>query len=228
MAKFSERDWLSGTLQPDGGFAPTVVGTFDAPVGGATEAAQDTANGYLLEMRNSLGDLATDTSPVNVVPPGGTTPSANFTRPANTTAYASGDLVANHTTAGSVVPLSWVVAREAAGSGSIRRARISKTGTSTTNAVFYVHLYRSSPTVTNGDNGVWLSSQAATYLGAFSVTVDKVFSDGSAGTGAPLVGSEINFKLPSTDTIYGLIEARGAYTPTSAEVFTVELEVLQN
>jgi hypothetical protein len=37
------------------------------------------------------------------VPKGHALASASFTRPADTTAYASGDLVANSTTAGSVV-----------------------------------------------------------------------------------------------------------------------------
>jgi hypothetical protein len=156
-----------------------------------------------------------------------TNPSANFTRPTDTTPYASGDLVANNVTAGSVTPLSWTVARVAAGSGMVRRARVKKSGTTVTNAQFRLHLYAASPTVTNGDNGVWLSTQSS-YLGSFDVTVDKVFSDAAEGNGAPLIGSEVNFALASGQTIYGLLEARAAYTPANAEVFTVELEVLQN
>lgn len=155
------------------------------------------------------------------------TPSANFNRPADTTAYASGDLVANSTTAGSVVPLSWTLARVAAGSGMVRKARLKKSGTSVTNASFRLHLYSASPTVTNGDNGAWLSTHAG-YLGSLDFTVDKAFSDAAAGNGAPVTGSEVNFSLASGQTVYGLIEARGAYVPASGETFTVELECLQN
>ena len=54
---------------------------------------------------------------------------ASFTRPADTTAYASGDLVANSTTAGSVIPMTFVIRPENRGS-MIRRARIKKSGTS--------------------------------------------------------------------------------------------------
>src|SRR4051812_8128931 len=54
------------------------------------------------------------------------TPSASFTRPADVTPYASGDLVADNTTAGSVTPLSWTAARVAAGSFLVRRARLRK------------------------------------------------------------------------------------------------------
>src|SRR6185437_974597 len=82
--------------------------------------------------------------------------SANFTRPADTTAYATGDLVANSTTAGSVTPLSFTAPRYATGSGQVRRARLKKSTNTTTNATFRLHLYATSPTPTNGDNGAWL------------------------------------------------------------------------
>jgi hypothetical protein len=39
--------------------------------------------------------------------------SASFTRPADTNAYAAGDLVANSVTAGSVIPMTFAVARAA-------------------------------------------------------------------------------------------------------------------
>ena len=154
--------------------------------------------------------------------------SASFTRPADTTAYASGDLVANSTTAGSVAPMTLTIGRTASGSGStgmIRRLRLRKSGTSITNASFRVHFYRVSPTVTNGDNGAWLSNNAANYVGHIDVTFDKAFSDGAAGNGVPAVGTEINF---TSQNYYALVEARGAYTPANAEVFTVAAEVLQN
>lgn len=154
--------------------------------------------------------------------------SANFTRPADTTAYASGDLVANSTTAGSVTPMTLTIGRLSSGSGAsgmIRRARLRKTGTSVTNASFRLHLYRSSPTVSNGDNGAWLTNNVADYVGALDITVDRAFTDGASGNGTPITGSEINF---SHQTYYGLLEARAAYTPANAEVFTLELEVIQN
>jgi len=157
-----------------------------------------------------------------------TVPTASLTRPADTTAYASGDLVADSTTAGSVTPLTWTVARVASGSGMIRRCRLRKSGTAVANAQFRVHLFRVSPTVTNGDNGAWLANQVANYMGALDVSVDRAFSDGSSGSGQPITGSEINFALASGQSVFGLIEARAAYTPTASEVFTIELEVIQN
>lgn len=152
----------------------------------------------------------------------------SFTRPADTTAYAAGDLVANSVTAGSVTPISVAAARVNAGTGMIRRIRLTTSSPSTTNASFRVHFYKTSPTFTNGDNAAWLTT-GSTYLGACDVTIDKVFSDGAKGIGVPNTGTEINFDTgASTQNIFAVIEARGAYTPTSGETFTLAVEVLQN
>lgn len=152
-------------------------------------------------------------------------PSATFNRPADTTAYASGDLVANSTTAGSVAAMTFAIGRVAAAGGMVRRARLRKSGTSIVNAFFRLHLYSAAPTPSNGDNGAWLTSGAANYVGSIDIIVDKAFTDGAAGNGVPSVGSEINF---TATTYYGVLEARGAYTPTSGESFELMLEVLQN
>jgi hypothetical protein len=157
------------------------------------------------------------------------TPSTTVTRPANTTAYVVGQLVANSTTAGSVTALQFTASRLAAGSATIRRGRLSKTSTSTTNAAFRLHLFSASPLApTNGDGGAFVPVGAANYLGALDVTSMIACTDGAAGNGAPLIGSDITFALSSGTTIYGLLEARGAYTPTSSEVFTAYLEIFQN
>jgi hypothetical protein len=151
--------------------------------------------------------------------------SANFTRPGDTTAYASGDLVANSTTAGQVTPMTFSLARVTGRGGMIRRARLRKNGTSITNASFRLHLYSASPTPANGDNSAWSTDKAANYVGAMDFTVDKAFTDGAAGNGVPMIGSEIIF---TADTYYGLLEARGAYTPANGETFDVSLELIQN
>lgn len=153
-------------------------------------------------------------------------PSANFTRPNDTTAYASGDLVANNVTNTSVVPLTLTLSGNTYGQMSIRRIRIKKSTNVTTNAQFRVHLYDTLPTVTNGDNGAWLSTES-TYYGACDVTVDKAFSDpASEGVGSPNNGTEINIIGGQDKIVYGLIEARAAYTPGAQEVFTVILETV--
>lgn len=156
-------------------------------------------------------------------------PSANFTRPANTTAYASGQLVANSTTAGSVAAMQFSCSRIATGSFMLRRVKLSKSGTGITNALFRLHLFRAAPaTITNGDGGTFSVSGAADYIGAFDVSVDRTFTDGAAGVGVPVVGTDMSIKLASGSVIYGLVEARGSYTPASGEVFTFTLDDLQD
>lgn len=145
---------------------------------------------------------------------------SSVTRPADTTAYASGDLVANSTTAGSVVPLSFANFARAGAHSKIRRVRIDASKADVTNAQFRVHFYSTSPTVANGDNGAWSSTQSG-YLGYIAVTVDQLFSNGASG----FATGEINGKVT---TLYALIEARAAYTPASAETLTVTVEVEQN
>lgn len=151
--------------------------------------------------------------------------SRSFTRPSDTTAYASGDLVANSTTAGSVTPITLALGNPAQAQAIIRRVRLTKSGTTATNGQFRVHFYGASPAVTNGDNGVWLSSKAANYFGSIDVTV-IAFSDGCTGTGASAVNSELQVNIAGS--VYCLLEARAAYTPASAEVFTLSVECADN
>lgn len=154
--------------------------------------------------------------------------SASFTRPANTTAYASGQLVANSTTAGSVSPMQFSGGRLNWGTGQVRRARVTKSGTSLTNAQFRLHLYRASQTAANGDGAAWSTDGVANYIGKLDVTMDAAFTDGAFGIATPVEGNDMTFKSNSTGSIYGLLEARAAYTPSSGEVFTVSLEILQD
>jgi hypothetical protein len=191
-------------------------GSLSAKLRRVTQGLADLLTGIILAAgENHIGAVGGHTARVAVT----------FNRPADTIPYASGDLVANSTVAGSVAPMSFAISRAAGKGGMIRRARLRKSGTSITNASFRLHLYSVSPVPANGDNGAWSTDGAMNYVGSFDVTVDKAFTDGSAGNAVPLVGSEINF---TADTYYGLLEARGAYTPASAETFEVLLEVIQN
>lgn len=155
---------------------------------------------------------------------------ASFTRPADTAAYAVGDLVANSTTAGSVAAMTFAdVARAAGKGGKIVGARLAKSGTSITNASFRLHLYTATPigsgSPANGDNGAFSTSGVANYVGALDITCDRTFADGAFGRGQQLVGNFLDFVGAAT-TLYGLLEARAAYTPASGEVFTVTLAVI--
>lgn len=150
----------------------------------------------------------------------------SFTRPADTLAYTHGDLVANSTTAGSVAPMTIAAARGVNVPGQVVRGVLRKSGTSATNAIFRLHLFRVSPSVANGDNGVFSATLMTNWLGAMDVTTGYVFGNGCAGVCVPVLGHSIPF-LPATGTanIFALLEARAAYTPVSGEEFSIELEV---
>jgi hypothetical protein len=153
---------------------------------------------------------------------------ASFTRPNDTTAYASGDLVANSVTAGSVTPMTFNGWTAGQAQTIMLRIRIVKTGTTPTNASFRVHFYESSPVCANGDNGAWSTDKAAGYLGNIDMAAMFAFTDGCSGFGSAAAGSEMRLRLSSGGTIYALMEARAAYTPAANEVFTVKLECLDS
>ena len=148
------------------------------------------------------------------------------TRPADTTTYAAGDLVANSTTAGSVTYPTIQITNNVDQIAKLSRLRIRKTGTTLTLGLFRVHLYRTQPTVANGDNGAWLTNNSANYAGSFDVTMSRAMNDGSIGIGLPTEGAAVITRpVAGGTTLFYLIEARAAYTPISGEVFTPILEV---
>jgi flagellin-like hook-associated protein FlgL len=147
--------------------------------------------------------------------------SDSFTRPANTTAYSANDLVANSTTAGSVVPLSFNLGE---GGSHIVGIRVEKTDeTDVALADFTLNLYGSSPTVANGDNGA-ISTDIADKIATIDMQTVMV-----AGTDDAYVllnyGDTGFLQGMYTDkrVIFGLLEANAAYVPASGEVFTVYL-----
>lgn len=151
--------------------------------------------------------------------------SANFTRPNDTTAYAAGDLVANSTTAGSVVPLE-IVAGNNGETIMLRRMIFRKSGSTTTNAAFRVHVFTAAPTVSNGDNGVLtIATGAANYIGTFSIGAVRGMTDGVVGFGLPDIGADVAAVLGSAGKLFCLVEALAAYTPATGETFTITFEL---
>lgn len=156
--------------------------------------------------------------------------SATFTRPADTTAYTAGDLVANSTTAGSVALMSWVIPD---GGFFLRRVKLTKSnGGAITNAQFRLWLTTDSAiTFTNGDNGALSIASstlsAADVLACVDITVDCALT-GAQDSGWATFDDGLHPLFASSwangvGTIYGFLEARAAYTPGNAEVFTVYL-----
>jgi len=157
------------------------------------------------------------------------TVSAALTRPSDTTAYASGDLVANSTTAGSVTLLSWSIPD---GGIWLRRIRLTSSNPNVTSASFRLWLTTDSAvTFTNGDNGALAVSGSSLAIGDVLAAVDVGLDALATGVGALGTATFDPGLLPlyaasyanGRGTIYGFMEARAVYTPASAEVFTIHM-----
>lgn len=160
---------------------------------------------------------------------------ASFARPADTTAYAAGDLIANSTTAASVVPLKFNVG-SSRGRGRILRVKMFTDSETVTLATYNLWLFTRDPGVpTNGDNGA-LAIASVRYLlgihamdlasGAAASATDKMH--GFVITGG--WGFDLNIEgladlSTGQFTLYGLLEADAAYVPASGEVFEVTLDI---
>ena len=184
---------------------------------------------------------------------GGFTPDvyAEITRPADTTAYAAGDMVTDTTTAASVVPLRFPACRTDNGSGIFTGARMIKSSDTTTNASFRLWLFGATPFAAGSfpaDNAAITFTYAsmARFLGYIDFTT---FIDaGSMAVAEGLMGRSVapfskrfvgDTSVVSTDApnlsgiqpvpasriLFGMLEARAAYTPTSGEQFRIWLDV---
>lgn len=190
----------------------------------------------------AFGAVGAEAQPVTVATPlpsyspsGLLTVTASLTRPADTTPYAAGDLIANSTTAGAVVPLELIGAARAAGEAiRVERVRLRKSGPGLTNAAFRVHLFRKTPVVSVGDNGVFNASNVLAlsdiegHVGAVDVSMDVAAAIGARGVGVPATGTGMTCEAAGAvgheTSLWALIEARGGYVPLSGEVFHLTLE----
>lgn len=184
---------------------------------------------------------------------GGFTPDcfATFTRPADTNVYAAGDMVANSTTGASVVPLRFPALRVPNGSGVITGGRIIKSDDDLVSASFRLWVFSKQPFAAAGypaDNAALTLTYAAmqNFVGMLDFT--SFIDAGSANVAvANPTRNQMPFscaraqRMPTDDAItigdityngtqllYGVLEARAAYTPASAEQFTVWLDVQQD
>lgn len=160
---------------------------------------------------------------------------ATFTRPANTTAYAAGDAMGAGSAAGGChmeFPLSH--ARDAR-TGKIVGARLAKSDQAAlTNDTFRLLLFSDAPATDPDENAApttsWVKwADRYNYIGSIDFEVAEVHADCAMYEGQDLVPSVgIPFQLKGADSqIYGILTALGAYTPGSAEIFTIQLEIEQ-
>ena len=153
---------------------------------------------------------------------------ATITRPNDTTTYASADLVANSTTAGSVTPFSFTIpASILPFVWRINGGLMTATATSAplANSTFRVHLFTTSPTVANGDNAAFSTTASySSWIGALDTTHTALGSGGTRGILGPVTAGVYPLVPAETATLYGLIEARAAYVPVAQTVFALTID----
>ena len=143
----------------------------------------------------------------------------------STTAYTSGQLVANNGTAGSITNPSFSMP---ALGGAITRLRLYTTDTLSTawaSASVQIDLWSAAPTWTNGDHATWLpATGSASHIASYSCTFPSaVWGDGIA---TECTINQGNYASTVATTIYWSVQATsgsGVLTASRALKLVAEL-----
>lgn len=159
--------------------------------------------------------------------------SASLTRPSNTTQYAAGDVISAVTTNNHFEFADAVRRGPSLLSGSISSARIVSSANQATKLDAELWLF-DEDIAEVADNFAFAPTDAEmlTLVGIIPFPVaDWYVGKADSGTDGNAVcqvdGLSIAFQAKTT-TLYGQLVARNAYTPISAEVFTVDLLITQD
>ena len=148
---------------------------------------------------------------------------STLTRPANTTAYSSSQIIASSTTAGSVVVPRFTLP---GGKGFVPRLRLTTSATTGWGTTLTITLWRAAPTYTNGDGGTYaVATGAASRIGQFSCTLTQ-YGDGASGECSVTVGNFATTSLPSGTSVYWDLQTTASATPISGQTFTLSAELL--
>jgi hypothetical protein len=164
------------------------------------------------------------------------TPYASFSRPADTTSYAQGDLVANDVDQGDVIPLRFGVGKLGYGTGKVVGGRLHKDDETVTNADFILHLFTAEPDPSVGDNaqlnstGTYAVASLESYIGSitFDMTTGAAATSGSLTESVALTAPlyfDLELETNAGRVLYGLLEADAAYAPASGEIFKIWLHI---
>lgn len=160
-----------------------------------------------------------------------TTVQVSKTRPSDTTAYASGDTISESTSVATVWTFA-SCARFTGGSGIIAKATIADGAYVA--ATLQAELWLFNATVTaDQDNAVFTPTDAEllTLQAVIPINIAYV-GDATAGVGGnvQLTSGTVNmpFKCNADASLYGVLVARNAYVPVSAETFGVTLFIYQD
>lgn len=150
---------------------------------------------------------------------------ATITRPADTTTYSIGDVVG-------AAAITFTPTGNGIGvGGEIKAAACISSANATTKPDLQLWLFSSPVPSVTADNAAFAPTDAemVNFIGRidFPVASFKAANAGSAAAGnAACVSS--GFVLPVPGFLYGVMVVQNAYVPVSAEVFTINFNVLRS
>jgi hypothetical protein len=157
------------------------------------------------------------------------TVAATFTRPSDTTAYASGDVVCNSTSVPTIMTFADALKYNNA---VLQHAMIVTSANVATKPDLELWLFDTTVAMDN-DNAAFTPTDAEllNLVGVVSfATGDFKAGDATGGAGGNAICEATNLGIPinpaAADDLYGILVARNAYVPVSGEVFTVRLKFL--
>lgn len=181
----------------NGATVPRVALATDSP--GVTTLGQSTGAGSLPVVVASDDRVTTKVT-------------STFNRPADTTAYAANDAVADNVTAGSVTKQSAAIAF---GKGTIRRVKVRKSDQTVATPTLRIWFWDATFAVGAGDNAAF-TAPLQDSIGFVDVAVTSAGSDDAVGWTA----CEIPFVA---GTLFWLAQTLSIFTPANAETFTFEI-----
>jgi hypothetical protein len=157
---------------------------------------------------------------------------ASKTRPSDTTAYAAGDVIAESTSAGTVLTFS-NMSRKTGSSGLILGAMMIDSANQSTKPQVELWLFSAAPGAKN-DNAAFAPTDAELETLIDIIKFDNTnalvgtVTAGADGNSIQKTSSPIAIPFKSAEgsrALYGVPVVRNAYTPVSGEKFTFQLRV---
>jgi hypothetical protein len=150
----------------------------------------------------------------------------SFTRPANTTQYAIGDAVSDSTSSPTVLEFA-NIATNVTKTIIIQEVMITSSAAQATLPQFKLWLFNASPTAINDNSAFTLTdAENNTCQATIELTSPNVISSKATNNSRLEITNlqRIIRAGSSSLSLYGLLEARNAYTPISGEIFTIALK----
>ena len=151
-----------------------------------------------------------------------------FTRPNDTTPYASGDVVANATSRPTALQFS-CSGRSSLGSGVLYGVSRDDQNNPNTPGEFELWLFSASTTVGNDNANANVSwNNLANLIAVIQLTSSTLTNSGSGNAGSRRYQSSsplgIPFVTDASGNLYGALVSKSAYTPIALEIFRFYLK----